>query len=73
METDFKVKDNILVRKEKQSKHAPSQFCLQLNRHMPEAYVPYVCSHTHLLELGFCPVYKIIQHQPQVFLLRLSL
>lgn len=54
-------------------KCALSQFCLPLNRHMPQAYRPCICSHMHLLELGFHPVYKIIQHQPQVCLLRLSL
>lgn len=33
--------------------------------------MPCICSHTHLLEVGFHPVYKMIQHQPQVCLLRL--
>lgn len=33
METGFKVKNNIPVRKGKNSKHAPFQFCLPLNRH----------------------------------------
>jgi len=35
MEADFKVKNNMLVRKEKKSEHVLSQFCLPLNRHMP--------------------------------------